>query len=227
MPYIPLMGTRGNRLKDARKRAGFATAREAASALGISYPTYASHENGHRQYEYEEALVYGRKFKVTAEWLLTGKAGTIVSNVKPALATIPVIGIVRAGLWQDVEAGDSSLFEQVPAAPDAPTEWQFAYKVEGTSLNRTALPGDILICLDVIKSLVDIKDRDLVIVELSRFGGQILERTAKRVRKTITGYELWPESDDPAYQEPIVLDGTDDGHEYRIAAKVLWILKRP
>ena len=32
------------RLEQARKDAGYATAREAAEALGISYPTYAAHE---------------------------------------------------------------------------------------------------------------------------------------------------------------------------------------
>lgn len=227
MPYIEGMGTRGDRLREARKRANFATVREAAAALGVSYSTYASHENGHRQYEFDDATVYARKFRVDVNWLLTGKAGVVVAAGPKSLATIPVIGIVRAGLWQDADAGDNGLYEQVPAAPDEQVEWQFAYKVEGTSLNKRAQPGDHLICLDIVKSHYDVKENDLVIVQRSRFDGQMIERTAKRVRRTITGYELWPESTDPLYQEPIRLDNTDDGSEYAIIGKVLFILSRP
>lgn len=160
-------------------------------------------------------------------WLLTGKGGVVVEGTRKPLATIPVIGIVRAGLWQDADAGDNGLYEQVPAAPDEQAEWQFAYKVEGTSLNKRAQPGDHLICLDIVKARYDVKENDLVIVQRSRFGGQMIERTAKRVRKTITGYELWPESTDPLYQEPIRLDSVDDGDEYSIIGKVLFILSRP
>lgn len=227
MAYIATMGTRGERLKKARKDAGFRTATEAAGALGIPYPTYASHENGSRQYETDEAVIYARKFKVPIEWLLTGKSGSVTPIRNTTLASIPVVGIVRAGAWQDVDAGDSGLYDMVPAAPDAPPEWQRAYTVEGTSLDKIARAGDILICLDVIGSRVEINDGDLVVVERSRFNGQMVERTAKRVRRTLTGFELWPESNDPQYQEPIRINGVANGDEIRIAAKVLWIMKKP
>ena len=221
------MGTRGERLKKARIDAGYRTAKDAADALGIPYPTYAAHENGSRLYESDVATVYARKFKVPMEWLLTGKGGTVTPLAKSPLASVPIIGIVRAGAWQDINAGDESVYEVVPAAPDAPAEWQYAFTVEGTSLDKIAQPGDILVCLDAIKSHVDIKDGDLVVVERSRFGGQMVERTAKRIRRSISGIELWPESNDPAYQEPLLLDGLKDGDVVEIRAKVLWIMKRP
>lgn len=220
------MGTRGERLKKARIDAGYRTATDAAKALGIPYPTYAAHENGSRQYESDEAIAYARKFKVAIEWLLTGKAGAITPLTSKPLASVPIIGIVRAGAWQDVEAGDESVYEVVPAAPDAPADMQYAYRVEGTSLNKIADAGDILVCLDCIKSNVDIRDGDLVVVERSRFSGQMIERTAKRIRRTTAGIELWPESTDPLHQAPIVLDGRTDG-DVEIRAKVLWIMKRP
>lgn len=227
MAYLDSMGTRGERLKKARRDAGYRTATDAAKSLGIPYPTYAAHENGSRQYEADEAVVYARKFKVPIEWLLTGKGGAVTPLSKSPLASVPVIGIVRAGAWQDINAGDHSLYEVVPAAPDAPTEWQYAYTVEGTSLDKIAQPGDILVCLDCIKSRVDIKEGDLVVVERSRFGGQMVERTAKRIRRSIAGIELWPESNDPLFQEPIRLDDTQDGDTIEVRAKVLWIMKRP
>ena len=227
MAYLDSMGTRGERLKKARKEAGFRTATDAAKALGIPYPTYAAHENGSRQYEADEAVVYARKFKVPIEWLLTGRGGSVTPLAKTPLASVPVIGIVRAGAWQDINAGDSSVYEVVPAAPDAPAEWQYAYTVEGTSLDKIAQPGDILVCIDCIKSRVDIKDGDLVVVERSRYGGQMVERTAKRIRRTTSGIELWPESNDPQYQDPIRLDGLHEDDSVEVRAKVLWIMKRP
>ena len=221
------MTTRSERLKKARRDAGFRAATDAAKALGIPYSTYAGHENGSRQFETDDAIIYARKFKVPIEYLLTGKLGPAPSVEKTPLATIPVIGIVRAGTWQEVDAGDSGMFQVVPAAPGEPSEWQYAFTVEGTSLNRIAQPGSILVCLDYVKSRVEIQDSDLVIIERSRFGGQMIERTGKRVRKTTTGFELWPDSNDPAHQEPILLDGADGADEIRIVAKVLWIMSKP
>jgi SOS-response transcriptional repressor LexA len=227
MSYTAAMTTRSERLKKARRDAGYRTARDAAAALAVGYSTYAGHENGSRQFEIDAAIVYARKFKVPVEYLLTGKINPVPSVEKTPLATIPVIGIVRAGTWQDVDAGDSGMFQVVPAAPGEPAEWQYAFTVEGNSLNRIAKSGSILVCLDFIKSRVEIQDSDLVIVERSRFGGQMVERTGKRVRKTTSGFELWPDSDDPAHQEPILLDGHDGADEVRVVAKVLWIMSKP
>lgn len=62
----------GARLKQARINAGFETAREAAASLGIPYPTYAGHENGSRGVV-RAAPQYARRYRVTLDWLLTGK----------------------------------------------------------------------------------------------------------------------------------------------------------
>jgi transcriptional regulator with XRE-family HTH domain len=72
-----------DRLIDARKEAGFKTARAAADALSIGYSTYASHENGSRKPKAEEIAQYARRFSVSLEWLLHGKntgKETIVKN---------------------------------------------------------------------------------------------------------------------------------------------------
>ncbi len=64
--------TMGERLRAARKAAGFTSSESAAEALGMSKSTYRAHENGQNNYGPEEALRYGRKFKVPAYFLLTG-----------------------------------------------------------------------------------------------------------------------------------------------------------
>lgn len=62
----------GQRLQIARAKAGFATATEAAKALGMKYPTYAGHENGSRGVV-RGALTYSRRFRVSLDWLLAGR----------------------------------------------------------------------------------------------------------------------------------------------------------
>lgn len=60
------------RLKLARKLAGYSSATEAATALGIPYQTYAAHENGRRDPK-NSVTIYSRRFGVTTDWLLTGQ----------------------------------------------------------------------------------------------------------------------------------------------------------
>lgn len=62
-----------HRLAEAREAAGFTTVGEAANSLGIPYPTYAAHENGTTGFKFEAAVKYARKFKVSLDWLITGK----------------------------------------------------------------------------------------------------------------------------------------------------------
>lgn len=62
----------GERLRQARKAAGFASATAAALALGMKYPTYAGHENGNRGLR-ANLEQYSRRFQVSMAWLLTGR----------------------------------------------------------------------------------------------------------------------------------------------------------
>lgn len=233
------MMTAADRLREARERAGFASASDAARALGVNYSTYAGHENGSRGLKSDQAELYARKFKVTLDWLLTGRGETpaklpalpgivLASGPGARLNSVTIRGSVRASYWQDVSdleyGGEMS---EVPSAGGVPVEWQVAYRVDGNCLNKVAADGDILVCVDLIKSQAPIENNDLVIVERTRYGGQMVQRTAKRVRRTSTGFELWPESDDPAHQDPIVLNGAAEHDEVRVAAKVLWILRKP
>ena len=155
------------------------------------------------------------------------------STVRPVAAKVEgvrVLGRVAANSWQTVEDDveqDEEAVERVPSVSGYPVEWQFGMIVEGNCLNKIAADGDRLVCLDLIKSQVDIAEDDLVIVERRKFGGLMRQLTAKRVKRTSQGFELWPESTDPAHQEPIVLKDIPDDVEIRVWAKVLWILRKP
>lgn len=67
----------GQRLVFARKQAGYDTARSAAEALGVPYPTYAGHENGSRGFLHSAGR-YALFFKVRSQWLWEG-----VGPIKP------------------------------------------------------------------------------------------------------------------------------------------------
>ena len=70
--YAARMNDPAERLRIARLRAGFETAKDAAEALGIAVSTYLGHENGSRGYPAKKAEVYARRFKVREQWLLYG-----------------------------------------------------------------------------------------------------------------------------------------------------------
>jgi hypothetical protein len=80
-----MTATRGERLRSARERL-FKSARAAAIALGIPSATYGAHERAEaaegrgRDYGPEEAAIYGARFKVRPEWLLTGSGPEIESE---------------------------------------------------------------------------------------------------------------------------------------------------
>lgn len=146
-----------------------------------------------------------------------------------SITSVRVIGKVAANSWMDVDAMDFGYddLETLPALGGIPQEWQFGLLVDGKCLNKIANHGDRLVCLDLVKSHQVAEPGDLVIVERWRFGGQMVERTAKRLRKSAKGIELWPESFEPEHQEPIALYEPDEDVDVRIVAKVLWVMRKP
>lgn len=81
-----VMDTMGQRLRKARLKAGFSSATKAADAIGVSHSTYRAHENGQNDFSPDDAAIYGRKFDVSASYLLTGEEGArhkIVSSFDP------------------------------------------------------------------------------------------------------------------------------------------------
>ena len=91
-PRARLAGmTMNERLKTARKAAGFLTAAEAARAINHGVASYTHHENGTRKF-LAEAERYARFFRVDLDWLLTGRG-----DMRGKRASIPVMGVVSAG----------------------------------------------------------------------------------------------------------------------------------
>lgn len=78
------------RLRRARKAAGFKTMQDACEAHNLRYPTYAGHENGWREFP-GEAAKYAHLFKVDLIWLMTGRG-----NMKPKSDKDPVLDLFES-----------------------------------------------------------------------------------------------------------------------------------
>ncbi|AGF74116.1 putative prophage repressor [Bartonella australis AUST/NH1] len=213
-----------NIIRKLRKELGL-TQVQLAEKVGTTQPQIKRLELSERKLTKEWAEKLALHLGVKPSDLLFPNEG----RASHSIGMIPVIGRVAASAWMSVEDMDFGFddIEYVPCTTEYPIHFQFALKVDGNCLNKIARNGDQLICLDVIKSGVNVEPNDLVIVERSRFNGQMVERTAKRIRQTTNGFELWPESTEPNHQEPIKVNGVADGEEIRIIGKVLWILRKP
>jgi len=72
---------------------------------------------------------------------------------------------------------------------------------------------------------VDVETLGALGIISKRYAGEMIERTAKRLRRSSVGLELWPESTDPKYQTPIPYN-ENDGDEVEIIGKVLYVLRK-
>ena len=125
------------RLIEARKAAGYATAAEAARAMNIGVPGYSAHENGNRGLG-RAAERYARFFRVNLEWLLTGRG-----QMKGRRIGVPLVGKVGAGDVRPI----------VEAVADGPIDWielpedneVWALEIEGDSALPRWRSGDILL----------------------------------------------------------------------------------
>lgn len=150
------MDTPADRLRAARRRAGYLSAAEAAISLGVAVPTYAHHENGTRGFA-RHAAHYAKRFRVPVEWLLTGEGTPPASGLSPddratPIAPIndislprdlPIMGIAAAAYIGAVTMGRAIGYEMRPPSllhvPDA-----YALYVAGDSMEPRYRPGDIV-----------------------------------------------------------------------------------
>lgn len=146
-------------------------------------------------------------------WLAFG-IGDDIARAKEETARrgsklMSVNGEVAAGHWLEIdEFVDESRFDPVPITADErwPEKSQYGLVVRGTSINRFAIDGDTLHCIDLATAGLHPQSGDLVIVERAQAGGHLRERTAKRYYLGEHAMaQLRPDSDDPRWQEPIDL----------------------
>jgi Peptidase S24-like len=97
------------RLRFAREQAGYASASDAARAIGVEEPTYLGHENGSRGLS-RAAPRYARFFHVSLDWLLEGRGEFKLGGGEARFATALHPG-APAG------AAEAALPAHLPAPP--------------------------------------------------------------------------------------------------------------
>ena len=107
----------GNRLKAARKAAGFLSATEAATALGMNYRTYAGHENGNRGISRNTLELYAKRFGVTTDWLLSGRKDAVGNRYKRKIDE-KLSFIMKATGWRQAD-----LAEKLSVAQASVSRW--------------------------------------------------------------------------------------------------------
>lgn len=211
-------------MKELRIKRGFESAIDAARAHGWPTTTYQSHENGSRGIKIDVARRYAKAFGTTAAYILTGsKPGNNSSTpVVNHLASVPVVAAVSAGTFrydEGIEEGASP----VPAVPrgDIPASSQYAVIVDGQSVNKRIPDGAFAICAKFDSYPGGAQHGQLVHVVRERSG--LHEHTIKEIRFGREGAELWPVSNDPKHQKPVLLSSGDEGEIVRIHGVVIGI----
>jgi SOS-response transcriptional repressor LexA len=196
--YARSMSLQSDRLRKARKDAGYETGKDAAEAMGVPVSTYLQHESGHRGFPASRAQRYGRFFRVTPEWLLYGRES--VDKLTALGPQLFVVGEVAAGVFKEVWKREASEYEAFMGRPDlaAPLSKRFGLVVSGESMNQIYPHGTILECVEYEGQ--EIPSGKRVIVQRTRSDGT-LEATVKELVKAEDGV-VWlvPRSTLPQYQ---------------------------
>lgn len=133
-----------------------------------------------------------------------------------------VKGFVQAGAWQDALEWPMTdwMSVYIPPDPRYMNVARFGLEVRGDSMNKVYPEGSIVIAvrLDDLGRLPRNGERVVVLSRCTN-GNSAMEATIKKYQIDTQGrHILWPESTDPLYQTPIILDDRAkslgiDGHD--------------
>lgn len=213
------MTSPSDRLKEARLKRGFATAKEAAEAFGWNEVTYRSHESGMRNIPLHVARKYALAFGTTPASILgigTANDPSPIGNV----VGVPVVATVSAGVFRETDelVGDISLVPSVPRK-EIPHSAQYALRVEGESVNKLIPDGSFAICAPYELFPGGAAPGQLVHVVRERAG--LFEHTLKQLQQMPDGLGLMPVSTDPRHQQPIKLSSIEDSTVVQIRGVVI------
>lgn len=152
------------------------------------------------------------------------------------VSSIPVVGIVQAGLWQAEYARPFEMVDEfVSVGPDPRYSGlsRCAFKVLGDSMNLLYPPGTTVIAVSFYDLGRDPRSGEKVIVVRKVDGYE--EATIKEIEILPDGrVALWPRSTNPEYSQALILpsgsfnnDFPDDGchPEYRIVGLITQSIK--
>lgn len=207
------MSESSSRLREAREKCGYTSAKAAAEAIGVPVATYIQHENGNRGFPAARAARYARFFKVSPEWLLYGKGSDSITTIVES-PKIPVLGKVAAGVWLEQSYMEPDLndlpqvyYDRLPGQIGSAD--LFAVELSGDSMNLAFPANTILICEKIPFGSAEIRKDDYVIVE--RENHELREMTCKRIGFDENGdFLLHSQSTNPKFSDPIKVKRSQD-----------------
>lgn len=185
------------RILKARKDAGM-TQEALAGAVGKTRAAVAQWESGDVRPRHSTLEAVAKATGKSLAWLETGEE----------TGGLRVIGIVAGGVWKEGAATFRPYRVAVAPDPGYPATAQRLYRVEGNSVNRAVSDGEYVHTVDIIAADIAFEVGDIVIVRRTKHGTS--EYTAKQAARVGQEWVLRPLSDDPDWQEDIVLNGDED-----------------
>jgi repressor LexA len=201
----------GERIAKARKDAGWSQAK-LADAINQAQTTVSSWERSRTEPTREDVARVAEALGLSRTQL---EHGEDLGNAFTTVARrVPVIGVVQAGSWVETA---------VPVDPDHQhTEFVwfddpayrraklFSVEVRGPSANLFYPEGTRVIC--TLPHEAGVREGDFVIAQRQR--GSLFETTLKQVALGADGgIELWPRSNHPDFQEPIIVNAAAEADE--------------
>lgn len=218
------------RLRWARERAGFRTAKAFAEKARINPVTYRAYENGQIGFA-NSAAALGKLLGVTGDWLLIGgevpDGHEIVASQSSAAQAIVDQLDIRMIRQVDISfaMGDGAIVQDYPETGMMPfaqsflsmlnvrdPESLFVCRGEGDSMAPTIFDAD-LVMIDTSRQRITMQDR---IWALAVAGAGMI----KRVRALPTG-QILVLSDNPSVPEQVY-----EGEDVYVVGKVVWIGRR-
>lgn len=205
-------------LEKARKRAGFATKREAVEAFGWNYATYAGHENGSRGLTPDTAMRYAEAFDVSVEVLLYGDEAGASSPRNLDMVMVKALNL-RTDPADDQRRQTMVAAQDFGFAPayvlemtDSSGDDLAIISMQGASMAPTFAHGDQLL---IDKRNTDLEQDGLFAI---RFGDSIHIKRVGRNRR-----QDWISmTSDAAQQNPIEAPIS----EVRVVGRVIWCARR-
>jgi transcriptional regulator with XRE-family HTH domain len=203
-----------NRIKKLRKARGL-TQEELGDLMGTTGATVQRLENSKRGLSEKWMRKLGDALEVSTVDLLEEPEGEVPTGLIDR-------GEIRAGAWLELDDQQDESATTTDIMPDSryPGVKQFMLRVVGTSMNKYIEPGGRVIVADWADlGLSEPRENDVLVIRRQR--AMTYETTLKRAKRGQSGWELWPESTDPRYQEPVVLSDEDRDVEATIVGLVI------
>ena len=190
------------RIRKARVDAGLTQA-AFARGVGVTQPTVSDWERGHASPSRHRMAVISELTGKTVEWLMLGAGPESQRRIK-------LIGTVQAGAWKEAWECDQGFITDVPHDMRFPGVRRFALEVAGDSMNQVFEDGDHVICVKFLDIERGPRSGEYVVLHRQDKRG-LFEATIKQYMAGEDGTAwLWPRSDSPSFQQPIMVDAEDE-----------------